>query len=79
VADDECGNIYVGNSHGPGEILRFASDGKTHTVLVRRPGEVMHAFMWGRGQGWSESKLYIVSQGPGLFEAAVGVRGKKYW
>ena len=35
--------------------------------------------MWGRGKGWSESKLYIVSLEKGLFEADPGVRGKKYW
>jgi hypothetical protein len=79
MAADECGNIYVANSAGTGEILRFTPDGKTHTVLVKRPGEVVHNFMWGRGQGWSESKLYIVSLGKGLFEVDPGVRGKKYW
>jgi sugar lactone lactonase YvrE len=79
MAADECGNIYVANSDGAGEILRIAPDGKTHTVLVKRAGETLHNFMWGRGQGWSENKLYIVSLGQGLFEADVGVRGKKYW
>jgi sugar lactone lactonase YvrE len=79
MAADECGNIYVANSDGAGEILRFTPDGKTHTVLVKRPGETLHNFMWGRGQGWSERKLYIVSLEKGLFEADPGVRGKKYW
>jgi sugar lactone lactonase YvrE len=69
MAADECGNIYVANSDGAGEILRFTPDGKTHTVLVKRPGETLHNFMWGRGQGWSESKHYIVSLEKGLFEA----------
>ena len=79
MAADECGNIYVANSDDAGEILRFSPDGKTHTVLVKRPGETLHNFMWGRGQGWSESKLYIVSLQEGLFAADPGVRGKKYW
>jgi sugar lactone lactonase YvrE len=79
MAADECGNIYVANSDDAGEILRFSPDGKTHTVLVKRSGETLHNFMWGRGKGWSESKLYIVSLGVGLLEADPGVRGKKYW
>jgi sugar lactone lactonase YvrE len=79
MAADECGNIYVSNSEGAGEILRFSPDGKTHTVLVARPGENLHNLVWGRGQGWPETKLYIVSLGNGLFEVDPGVRGKKYW
>ena len=81
MAADECGNIYVADTGigTTGEILRFSPDGKTHTVLVKRPGETLHNLMWGRGKGWSESKLYIVSLEKGLFEADPGVRGKKYW
>jgi sugar lactone lactonase YvrE len=79
MAADECGNIYVANSGGEGEILRLTPDGKSHTVLVKRPGETLHNFMWGRGQGWSQTKLYIVSLGKGLFEADPGARGKRYW
>jgi hypothetical protein len=60
-------------------VRRLAPDGKSHAVLVKRPGETLHNLMWGRGQGWSETKLYIVSLGNGLFEADPGVRGKKYW
>ncbi|HEY0706565.1 MAG TPA: SMP-30/gluconolactonase/LRE family protein, partial [Polyangia bacterium] len=76
---DECGNVYLADSAGVGEILRFAPDGKSHEVLIRRRGETLHNFVWGRGKGWSETKLYIVSLEEGLFEAELGVRSKKYW
>ena len=36
MAADECGNIYVANSDGAGEILRFTPDGKRHSVVIKR-------------------------------------------
>jgi hypothetical protein len=79
MAVDECGNIYMADSAGAGAIIRITPDGKSHTVVVSRPGETLHNFQWGRGKGWSEDKLYIVSLEEGLFEAELGVRSKKYW
>jgi sugar lactone lactonase YvrE len=76
---DECGNVYVADSGGVGEIWRISPDGKHHEVIIRREGETLHNFAWGRGKGWSETKLYIVSLEEGLFVADLGVRSKKYW
>src|SRR5207237_1043788 len=56
MGTDECGNLYVGNSGGDGEIIRFSPDGTQHTVVVKRSGETLHNFLWGRGNGWSETK-----------------------
>lgn len=78
MAADECGNVYAADS-GTGEIFRFSPDGKSNTIIIRRSGEALHNLQWGRGKGWDENKLYVVSLDKGLFVADVGVRGKKYW
>lgn len=79
MAVDECGNVYVANSGGAGQIVRISADNPyDRVVVVERPGETLHNFVWGRGNGWSARRLYIVSLSQGLFWADVGIGGKEY-
>lgn len=79
MAVDECGYVYVANSGGAGQIVRIAPDNPLdRVVVVERPGETLHNLAWGRGRGWSEQTVYIVSLEAGLFSADLGVRGKSY-
>ena len=34
MGTDECGNLYIANNNGPGEIIRFTPDGTNYTVVV---------------------------------------------
>ncbi len=79
MASDECGNVYVADNGGQGDLLRISADGTRRDIVVSRPGESLVNFQWGRGRGWSRDKLYIVSLGQGLFEADMPVRSKTYW
>ena len=80
MAADECGNVYVADTGAGAKIIRISPDGKQVKTVISGPsGVVLHNFAWGRGKGWSEDKLYIASLYQGLFEANLGVRGKKYW
>ena len=79
MAVDECGYVYVANDGGAGQVLRIAPDNPLErTIMVERPGETLHNFVWGRGKGWPETRLYVVSLGVGLFSAELGVRSKSY-
>ncbi len=79
MAADECGYVYVANDGGAGQILRIAPNNPLErTIVVERPGETLHNFVWGRGHGWPEARLYVVSLGVGVFWADLGVRGKSY-
>jgi sugar lactone lactonase YvrE len=79
MAADACGNLYVANSGGAGQVVRVnPKNPYDRTVVVERRGETLHNFVWGRGKGWSEDRLFVVSLGVGLFSADVGVRGKSY-
>jgi streptogramin lyase len=78
MAADECGNVYASDS-GTGDVYRFSPDGKANAIVVSRSAETLHNIQWGRGKGWDENELYVVSLDKGLFVADVGVRGKKYW
>ncbi|MBN2191486.1 MAG: SMP-30/gluconolactonase/LRE family protein [Polyangiaceae bacterium] len=78
MAADECGNVYVAVDD-KGQIVRINSkDPEERTTVVDRSGELLHNFVWGNGGGWSQDRLYIVSLGEGLYEADIGVRGKRY-
>jgi sugar lactone lactonase YvrE len=79
MASDECGNVYVADNGGQGDLLRISPDGTRRELIVSRPGESLVNFQWGRGRGWSRDKLYIVSLTQGLLEADMPVRSKTYW
>jgi sugar lactone lactonase YvrE len=80
MAADACGNILrrQHRHRQTGEILRFTPDGKTHTVLVKRPARPCTISCGAGARLVGEQALHRVA-GKGLFEADPGVRGKKYW